>query len=416
MDEQKPNEHPVEIIDQPASTHNDTSKVNVRAHKRKRPFIRGLFGGVIGGFIPILVVTLLLMNQVITIPGMDNQANSAQQPASNDQQVTHVSTEEQEVGDLGDISNSVVGIINLQNNSMWDPQEEAGSGSGIVYKKENGKAYIVTNNHVVNNASEVEVDINNEKRVAARVLGTDPLTDLAVLEVDDEHFSTVAALGDSEQLGVGETVYAIGNPLGVDFSGSVTKGIISGLNRHVQVDTTGNRAPDWVMEVIQTDAAINPGNSGGALVNAKGEVIGINSMKINEQSVEGIGFAIPMNEALPVIEQLETDGEVTRPFVGIAGADLTQVPQQQLHNIQLPEDVEEGIVVANVQPNSPADEAELKQFDFITEVNGEKVTSMLDFKRILYTETEIGDDITFTFYRNGEEMTVSSTLSAAQDE
>lgn len=319
--------------------------------------------------------------------------------------------EDKDSGDLSNISEAVVGIINIQNDSVWNPQQEAGSGSGIVYKKENGKAYIVTNNHVVANASEVEVDLNNEKRVQARVLGTDELTDLAVLEVDDEHFPVVAPLGDSEKLIVGNPVYAIGNPLGVDFSGSVTKGIISGLNRLVKVDTTGDQQPDWVMEVIQTDAAINPGNSGGALVNHDGEVIGINSMKINQQAVEGIGFAIPMDEAKPVIDQLENTGEVTRPFVGIAGVHISQVPQQHLHNVHVPETIEDGIVVANVQSGSSADKAGIEQYDFITEVNGKTVTSMLDFKQYLYSETTIGDTVEFTFYRDGEKMAVKSTLS-----
>lgn len=410
MDKHTNHESTNEVIVHPTYSKHETSKPN----KKKHSFMKGLFGGVVGGGITVVITMLLLMNQVITIPNVsvNNQADgNAIQSQVDEPNVAPVSTEDNEPGELSDISEAVVGIINLQNNSVWDPQQEAGSGSGIVYKKENGKAYIVTNNHVVKNASEVEVDLNNEKRVKARVIGTDELTDLAVLEVDDEHFPVVAPLGDSTDLQVGEAVYAIGNPLGVDFSGSVTKGIVSGLNRLVNVDTTGDRNPDWVMEVIQTDAAINPGNSGGALVNGEGQVIGINSMKINEQAVEGIGFAIPMDEAKPVIDQLEKDGEVTRPFVGIAGVHISQVPQQHLHNIQVPENIEEGIVVANVQPGSPADEAGMKQYDFITEVNGEEVTSMLEFKQYVYSETKVGDTVNFTIYRDGEKTNVKSTLS-----
>ncbi len=404
------NERKNEIIVHP--TH--TNKPSPQRSKSKRPFMRSLLGGVLGGFISVATVVLLLMNQVITIPQLnvnDQAADQTEQSQESDPNVATVSTEDQDSSDLSDVSEAVVGIINLQNNTVWDPQQEAGSGSGIVYKKEDGKAYIVTNNHVVKNATEVEIDINNEQRVQAQVVGTDELTDLAVLVADDEHLPSVAPLGDSEDLHVGEAVYAIGNPLGVDFSGSVTKGIVSGLNRLVKVDTTGDRNPDWVMEVIQTDAAINPGNSGGALVNGNGEVIGINSMKINEQAVEGIGFAIPMSEARPVIEQLEQDGQVTRPFVGIAGVHISQVPQQHVHNVRIPEDIDEGIVVANVQPGSPADQAGMKQYDFITEVNGEKVDSMLDFKRYVYAETDIGDQVTFTFYRNGEKHQETVTLT-----
>lgn len=387
--------------------------------KKARSSMRGFFGGFIGGVLAVALVVVLLVTQVISIPLARNDVQGSpttNQAPTSEANVTPVIADATEAGDLTEASEAVVGIINLQNQSVWDPQQEAGSGSGIVYKKENGKAYIVTNHHVVNQASEVEVETTNEERVRAKVIGSDPLTDLAVLEVDDEHFQTVATLGSSEELNVGETVYAIGNPLGMDFSGSVTKGIVSGLNRLVKVDTTGNQSADWIMEVIQTDAAINPGNSGGALVNSAGQVIGINSMKINQQAVEGIGFAIPIDEAIPMIEQLEQDGEVTRPFVGIAGVQIEQVPQQYVHNINIPEDVDEGIVVANVQPGSPADEAGLEQYDFITEVNGETVASMLDFKRYVYTETDIGDTVDFTFYRNGEEMTVTCELVAGTDQ
>lgn len=391
-----------------------TTEKSAHPVKKKHTFMKGLFGGILGGFVSIAVVVLLFMNQIITIPQLNSIQQTDERIAQvdkSDPNIAPVVAEDTDEKDLSNVSEAVVGIINLQNNSVWDPQQEAGSGSGIVYKKENGKAYIVTNNHVVKNASEVEIDLSNEKRVQAKVVGSDELTDLAVLEADGEHFSTVASLGSSDDLQVGSTVYAIGNPLGVDFSGSVTKGIISGLNRLVKVDTTGDRTPDWVMEVIQTDAAINPGNSGGALVNTDGEVIGINSMKVKEQAVEGIGFAIPMDEAIPVMEQLEKDGEVSRPFVGISGTHISQVPQQYVHNIQIPEDVEEGIVVANVQGGSPADDAGLQQYDFITEINGEKVTSMLDFKKYLYTETKVGDSVKFTFYRNGKKQTATCTLT-----
>lgn len=391
-----------------------TTEKSAHPVKKNHTFMKGLFGGILGGFVSIAVVVLLFMNQIITIPQLNSIQQTDERIAQvdkSDPNIAPVVAEDADESDLSNVSEAVVGIINLQNNSVWDPQQEAGSGSGIVYKKENGKAYIVTNNHVVKNASEVEIDLSNEKRVQAKVVGSDELTDLAVLEADGEHFSTVASLGSSDDLQVGSTVYAIGNPLGVDFSGSVTKGIISGLNRLVKVDTTGDRTPDWVMEVIQTDAAINPGNSGGALVNTDGEVIGINSMKVKEQAVEGIGFAIPMDEAIPVMEQLEKDGEVSRPFVGISGTHISQVPQQYVHNIQIPEDVEEGIVVANVQGGSPADDAGLQQYDFITEINGEKVTSMLDFKKYLYTETKVGDSVKFTFYRNGKKQTATCTLT-----
>src|SRR5699024_8153323 len=242
-------------------------------------------------------------------------------------------------------------------------------GSGIIYKKEDDKAYVVTNNHVVSDAEEVEVALDEDNKKDAKVLGTDELTDLAVLEIDGEDIDTVAKLGKSDDLEVGEDVIAIGNPLGVEFSGSVTKGIISGLERNIPVDTSGNNQPDWYSEVIQTDAAINPGNSGGALVNKDGEVIGINSMKIAQQAVEGIGFAIPMDAAEPIMEQLEKEGKVDRQFIGISTASLDEVPPQYQQKINLPDDVDSGMVVADIEQGSPADDAGLDQFDVITKID-----------------------------------------------
>src|SRR5699024_9719012 len=299
----------------------------------------------------------------------------------------------------------------MQQENIWDPGQEAGSGSGIIYKKENGKAYIVTNNHVVENAKKVEVVLNDEEQVQANVLGTDTLTDLAVLEIDDEKVDVVADLGSSEDLSVGETVLAIGNPLGQEFYGSVTRGIISGLNRSVEVDTNGDRQPDWITEVIQTDTAINPGNSGGALVNTDGEVIGINSMKVAREAVEGIGFAIPIDSAIPIIEQLETDGEISRPYIGISTAAIDQVPMQYRNNIKLPEDIEEGMVVANVETGSHADQAGLQQFDVITKINGEEIASTLDLRKLLYNKTKIGDNVKLEFYRDGKQQEVELKLA-----
>src|SRR5699024_7559167 len=191
-------------------------------------------------------------------------------------------------------------------------------------------------------------------------------------------------------------------PLGMDFANTLTKGIISGLNRSISIDTTGNGQPDWVTEVIQTDAAINPGNSGGALVNTDGEVIGINSMKIARQEVEGISLAIPMDSALPIMEQSEVDGKVARPFNGVTMAPINQVPAQYRNQVQLSDDVEGNVVIAQIETGSPADEAGLQQFDIITKIDGENITSILDLRKYLYSETEVGDTLEMEIYRNGQ--------------
>jgi len=386
-----------------------------RQPKRKKER-HGFFGGMVGGFVSALLVVLLFTNNIFPFNNSSSETTTSEPVTQQEQSgppIKAVSTDDNyDSESIDDISKAIVGVINVQQESIWTESEDAGSGSGIIYKVEDGKAYIVTNNHVVKDAENVEVDLNEDERVEAQVLGTDELTDLAVLEIDGDGIDHIADLGVSEDLHVGETVFAIGNPLGMEFSSSVTKGIISGLDRSLEVDTTGqNSQPDWVMEVIQTDAAINPGNSGGALVNGQGQVIGINSMKISQNSVEGIGFAIPIDSALPIMEQLETDGEIARPFIGIATVPIQGVPMQYRQNVILPDDYDGGMVIANVEDSSPADQAGLKQFDVITKINDAEITSMLDLRKYMYSETNIGDTIKIEYYRNGEQHTVDLKLS-----
>lgn len=371
-----------------------------------------LAGGLIGGAVAAVIVAMLFVNNIIpldsntqTSPVTENQSSEAAAIID-----TFSSEDADSSTNIQEVSDAVVGVVNLQQRSIWDGDEEAGTGSGIIYKKEDGKAYIVTNQHVVDGAENVEIVLGDEERIPATVLGEDALMDLAVLEVDGELIDTVATFGTSENLAVGETVLAIGNPLGLDFANTVTKGIISGLNRSVPVDTNGDGQPDWVTEVLQTDAAINPGNSGGALVNTNGEVVGINSMKIAQSAVEGIGFAIPADTALPIMEQLETEGTVTRPLIGISTAALYQVPPEYRGNIDLPDDVEGGMVIASVEPRSPADKAGLQQFDVITKINDEPVTSILELRKYLYSDTAVGEEIKIEFIRDGKVETTELVL------
>lgn len=376
---------------------------NKQKHKRWSG-VSAIIGGIVGGVIAACLVALLFINQVIPID-TGQQTNSAAEPPKNESPeiVETIATDDAEVStNIQEVASAVVGVVNLQQRSIWTESEEAGTGSGIIYKKENDKAYVVTNQHVVDGAEEVEVVLDDDERLPATVLGQDALTDLAVLEIDGSSINTVAKIGSSGDLIVGETVLAIGNPLGLEFANTVTKGIISGLNRSVPVDTNHDGQPDWITEVIQTDAAINPGNSGGALVNANGEVIGINSMKIARSAVEGIGFAIPVDTALPIMEQLETEGQVVRPLIGISTVALYQVPPQYRYQIILPDDVDGGIVIAHVEPRSPADRAGLKQFDVITKIDDEPITSILELRKYLYSETSVGDEVEIEFIRDGE--------------
>ncbi len=405
---------------------NKTQQQRVSHHskpkqKQRNPLVTGILGGIIGGVVSAVMVVLLLTGGLVEIEsGSSNSTNDSSEEAvqvDGTPMVKELSSEDANVStNIEEVSKAVVGVVNLQQQSIWTDSEEAGTGSGIIYKKENGKAYVVTNQHVVDGAQQVEVVLNDEERISAKVLGEDSLTDLAVLEINGDKVNTVANIGTSKDLIVGETVLAIGNPLGLEFANSVTKGIISGLNRSVAVDTNSDRQPDWVTEVLQTDAAINPGNSGGALVNSEGEVIGINSMKIAQGAVEGIGFAIPIDSALPIMEQLETSGEVTRPQIGISTASLYQVPPQYRYEINLPENIEGGMVIANVQPNSPAEQAGLQKFDIITKIDGNKVTSILELRKYLYSETTVGDEVEIEFLRNGEIQTTKLELAEMKNE
>lgn len=403
-----------EPINKETSTILEKKPVNTKSNAKKSA-IPLLISGIIGGLVTASFILILVLTNVISINSDESQLSNH---VSADTQEETVPAIKDLLGDddispatIDELSQAVVGIINLRQQDIWSASQEAGAGSGIIYKKEGDKAYVVTNNHVVANAQDIEVQFKDEQRVKAKLIGTDELTDLAVLEIDGSHVTYVAKLGSSDSLQVGEPVIAIGNPLGMDLSGSVTKGIISGLNRTIQVDTTGDHQPDWIAEVIQTDAAINPGNSGGALVNRHGEVIGINSMKIARQEVEGIGFAIPIDVALPIMEQLETQGEVIRPFMGISIANLNQVPLQYRNQVVIPEDFKGGMVVANVQAGSPADEAGLQQFDIITKINDQEITSIVDFRSYMYTKTNVGDTVQIEFYRQGKKHTVSLTLA-----
>jgi len=287
---------------------------------------------------------------------------------------------------------------------------QAGTGSGAVYKVDGDTGYIFTNQHVIQGSDQIQVRFADGTTADAEVVGSDSWTDLAVLSVDAQHVNQVAEFGDSSSLTLGEPAIAIGSPLGQQQS--VTSGVVSGLNRSVPVDTNMDGQYDWEMSAIQTDAAINPGNSGGPLINIQGQVIGINTLKVSSSTVEGMGFAIPSNEAQNIIQQLENQGEIVRPMLGITMIDLSLLTNEQRTNfLNLPEDVQEGIVIVEVSNGTPASEAGLQPNDVITGFNGEEVTSGTQLRQLIY-ETEVGQEVEIEFYRDGEQQTVTTTMQA----
>lgn len=390
------------------------------------------FSGIVGVIVGALLVWLLLPSMVGYLPNNTSSGNlpTTTNKTSTPQVSTEISTNITDA--VEKTKDSVVGVTNIQetSNDLWSnfpfqdgnnsaingknsdgTTQEAGSGSGVIYKKESGRAYIVTNNHVVEGAKQLEVTFSDGSKEKAKLVGTDIWTDLAVISIPSTKVKTVATFGDSDELKQGESVIAIGNPLGMDFYGSVTTGVISGTDRTVPVDLNGDGTEDWQAEVLQTDAAINPGNSGGALINLAGQVIGINSMKISESAVEGLGFSIPINTAIPVIDELQQTGKVERPSLGVALIDLTDVPAyHQKQTLKLPSEVTSGVVVSEVVKNSPAEKAGIKKYDVIVEMDGEKVNNSIDLRKILYNKKHVGDQVKIKAYRDGEIIERTVTL------
>lgn len=284
-------------------------------------------------------------------------------------------------------------------------------GSGVIYKKDGNTAYVVTNNHVVEGGEKLEIILSDGSRLEAELVGADTYSDLAVVKISGESIQTVGQFTDSSSLTLGEPAIAIGSPLGSEYANSVTEGIVSGLSR--TVTSTNDYGETISTNAIQTDAAINQGNSGGPLINIKGQIIGINSSKITSSrtnvSVEGMGFAIPSNDVMAIIKQLEENGQVIRPAIGISMADLNEVPINVLNDLKIPEDLKSGILVGDVQDNMPA-AGQLQEYDIITAINGEAVKSTSDLQSILYRH-QVGDTMTLTIYRDQKEQTVELTLS-----
>jgi len=379
--------------------------------KRRGYFFSGLIGAIIGALLVLLVVPRFIDNG---IRDTDTSDVTITEDTDSDTKNVSLNVETNVTKAVDKAADAVVGISNLQASNFWEDTsaQEAGTGSGVIYKKSGDKAYIVTNNHVVAGASELEVTLADGKKISAKLVGADVWTDLAVVEISAKEISKIAEFGNSDTLKAGEPVIAIGNPLGVTFSGSVTQGIVSGLERTIPVDINEDGVTDWQSEVIQTDAAINPGNSGGALINIAGQLIGINSMKISEASVEGIGLAIPINSAEPIIQDLEKYGEVKRPYMGVELQSVSDIPgYYQQEALKLPEKVTDGVAIKDISPNSPASKAGLKELDVIVELDGKKVSDLIDLRKHLYTEKKIGDKLKMKYYREGKLKTAELTLS-----
>lgn len=385
--------------------------------------IASLIGGGIGGLL------------VHFFNGQNSPAQTTTNTPSQPTKISNVVVKENSNSEkaFNKVKDAVVSVINLQKqqpvNSLFGDifgnsrsrskssgsLKESSEGSGVIYQKRNGNAYVVTNNHVVAGSDKLEVILSDGSKVTAKLLGTDSVTDLAVLQIAADKVKTVAEFGSSNAIRPGQQVLAIGSPMGSKFATSVTQGIISAKSRTVDVTDEDTGQTTGEATVIQTDAAINPGNSGGALINLGGQVIGITSMKLSgsgsSASVEGMGFAIPSNEVVQIVNQLEKNGKVARPSLGISPVDLSEVSStQQSSVLHLPASVKSGVVVVSLTNTSPAAKAGLKQYDVIYAIDGKEVNTVVDLRSQLY-KYQVGDTITLSIYRGSQKKEIKVKLT-----
>lgn len=346
----------------------------------------------------VIILIVLALGVTGTLYFVNNDSNNSDSLVKKNVTITSNDSINESIDKVYD---SVAVVSNYQNGHL------TGYGSGFVYKKDNKYGYVLTNNHVVENATEVKLTLSSGEEVDAEVLGTDAYMDIAVLRIDGDKVLQVAEIGDSTEAKIGDTVFTVGTPVSTDYAGTVTKGIISGENREITVTNNGS---SYMMEAIQIDASINPGNSGGPLVNINGEVIGINSVKLVESSVEGMGFAIPIEVAMSQIDKLENGEAIARPVIGVSLYDLDSLPLLGYSDLRIDDNVDSGVVVDSVESGSDAEKAGLQRNDVIIELDGTKIKNSAHLKYLLYKHN-IGDTVKLTIVRNGNEKELTLELT-----
>ncbi|HFI0518242.1 TPA: S1C family serine protease [Streptococcus suis] len=381
-------------------------------------FVVGFLGGIGGYYFASSTLT-----QENSTSNQTNTTSVSNVQYSNDTSTTQA---------VEKVQDAVVSVINYQTQSSnslssifgniesSDELAVAGEGSGVIYKKDGDTAYIVTNNHVISGAEKIDILLASGEKLSGELVGADTYSDIAVIKIAADKVTTVAEFANSDTIKVGETAIAIGSPLGSVYANTVTQGIISSLSRTVTSQTEDGQTIST--NAIQTDTAINPGNSGGPLINIQGQVIGINSSKITSSSVsssgvavEGMGFAIPSNDAVLIINQLETNGKVTRPALGVQMVNLTDLSTSQLEKAGLANtDLTSGVLIVSTQSGLPAD-GKFEPYDVIVEIDGETIENKSDLQSELYKH-QIGDTITVTYYRNNKKMTVDIKLTHSTDD
>ncbi|NMK82353.1 S1C family serine protease [Staphylococcus capitis] len=355
-----------------------------------------------------IILLLLILNAIFTTVNKNDHTNDS---AFNGNDKNYTTT-------IKNANNSVKSVVTVQNNvsnNTTIPKSKSGSdneiGSGVVYKKVGDSIYILTNAHVVGDKDKQKVTYNNNKSVEGKLVGKDKWSDIAVVKakLSDESMKPIT-LGDSNNLVLGESILVVGNPLGVDFKGSVSKGIISGLDRHVPVDIDKDNSYDVLMKAFQVDAPVNPGNSGGAVVDKDGRLIGIISLKIDMENVEGMAFAIPINDVRKIAQQLEDNGKVQYPNTGIKIKNVADISSEEREEANLPSSVNNGVLVNDIKENSLGEKSGLKKDDVIVELDGKTVEDNLRYRQIIFSHRDDLKTLTAKIYRNGTEKTIQIKL------
>ena len=391
--------------EQQSATQQATSKTEPTWQDKTRAFIKFHWAKIL--IVSGVILILTLMNAIFN--NVDNNCHNKDGFLNGS-----IDDHKQYTNTMKSANKAIHSVVTVENNtsddasSVQNETKEAGQenelGSGVVYKKVDDSIFIITNAHVVGDKEQQKITYGDDNETIGKVIGTDKWSDIAVVKAKIKKQSDIKAIkhGDSQKLVLGEPIIAVGNPLGVDFKGSISSGIISGLNRHVPVDIDKDDNYDVLMDAFQIDAPVNPGNSGGGIIDRDGKLVGIASLKISMDNVEGIAFAIPVNTALSTAQELEKKGEVKYPNTGVKIIDTAELNDDAKASLQLPEDIDNGVVIGEVQENSLAEKSGLQKNDVIVELDGKELEDKLRYRQIIFSHKDDLDTLPLKIYRDGK--------------
>ena len=363
----------------------------------------------------VLIIVSFVIGGVLTFViiggddvGCDNKSTTSSGLTCSSADCTKVVVDESGISEA--VEKVYDGVLMVRN---YQKDEVASTGTGFVYKIEGDYAYVMTNQHVVDGAERITLITSKDEEIEGEGLGGDSYVDIAVIKIKKTDSLVTLQLGNSENASLGDLVFTVGSPLGYEYRGSVSTGHLAGKDRLVSVSTDNSTSSDWVMKVLQTDAAINPGNSGGPLMNTNGEVIGVISMKLVQTEVEGMGFAIPIEYINSKIETLEKGESIEWPLLGVSMINVSDAKRSYRYDFDIPNEIKSGVVVAGIEAGSGAESSDLKEGDIITKLNGKEVVDSAYLRYELY-KYSAGDTIEITYIRAGKEHTTKVVLSKSK--